>query len=252
MSAAQRSFRFFATVEARLDSLYDSVERYRDRLGFVYGSRAKGAAPGRQAVPGRRRSERREAWTLTMKDICRHTDLMSLRIGPRRADGSCVGRPVKTIMLSTGLSRPRVERVLRDFGGALFLTSHQRAEKRPDGRYRGLSAVRQLSPDMFYFLDLGPRLHAERAAAWKRHKREQAARAARLPPPINVFNVAGLMKPGGQLGPGPRPLPAEAEAYSRRQLAVQLEVWTENQGRPVPWSSAECHQEAARRLRGPP
>ncbi len=101
-----------------------------------------------------------EACGLVLDVLLHYTDLVTLIVG-RGHDGTHYGVKLDTIAELTGLGRRRIDRAVRDLHAAGFLASHTRAE-RTDSGYRGLTAVRQLSIELFHVLGLGTVLQKAR------------------------------------------------------------------------------------------
>lgn len=114
-----------------------------------------------------RRSSRREAHALMSAAIWRHTDNRTSRIGTPRGDAAdlCNGISVKRYMEETGLSRGRVNAVLREFEGAGYIvTATQPVEALQDHR-KGCDRTNCSCPPLLD--DQGKQRH--RAYAAQRH-----------------------------------------------------------------------------------
>lgn len=113
------------------------------------------------------RTERREACLLLLAAILKFTDLASLRVGiPTKNGFMCL--TVDYLADQSGIGQRRVERALRDLKRANLLTIRQPRQLEPDGRWRGLAAVKAVSKELFAVFGLKVALKLEQAKAVKR------------------------------------------------------------------------------------
>ena len=123
------------------------------------------------------RSERREACLSVLWAILKFTDLVTLKVGVPTPDGGFVNLTVGYLARQTGLPQRRVERALADLQRAGLVGVHARCEQRPDGSYKGLAAIKNLSKLFFAIFGLQFRLGFERKRAAKRLKKKQRQHA---------------------------------------------------------------------------
>jgi hypothetical protein len=127
-------------------------------------------------TPHRERDVRRlEAIALVLKAILSVTDLVTLRSGPTRRDGSCNSITNERIQKWTRLSDDRVERALRDLRAAGYLTCHQprRDYLLDDGArcWRAYPVVRTVTVTCLSRLGIsGDRVRYQRDQASKRQR----------------------------------------------------------------------------------
>lgn len=114
--------------------------------------------------------ERLEACGIFLQCLLHYTDVVTLVVG-KADDGKFFGLRLDRIAELTGLHERRVDRVVRDLHAAGFFVSKTRAERAGEG-YRGLTAVRQLSAELFWAIGLGPLLEKARQ---RHYARRQAA-----------------------------------------------------------------------------
>ncbi len=111
------------------------------------------------------RSERREACIQLLEAMIHYLDLVTLRVGFPRSDGSFQNLTLEFLAHISRLGERRAERAVADLVKAGIISIKHRYEKQEDGNYRGLAAVRSVSQDLFVCLGLG---------AWLRHERNKA------------------------------------------------------------------------------
>lgn len=123
------------------------------------------------------RSERREACLSVLWAILKFTDLVTLKVGVPTPEGGFVNLTVSYLARQTGLQQRRVERALADIQTAGLVSVHPRCEKRPDGSYKGLAAIKAVSKLFFAIFGLQVRLGFEQKRAAKRLKKKQREHA---------------------------------------------------------------------------
>lgn len=123
------------------------------------------------------RSERREACLSTLWAILKFTDLVTLKVGVPTPEGGFVNLTVKYLARQTGLTQRRVERALADIQSAGLVSVHPRCEKRADGSYKGLAAIKAVNKMLFSIFGLQFRLGFERKRAVKRLQKKQQTKS---------------------------------------------------------------------------
>lgn len=118
-----------------------------------------------------RRSERLEALTLVMQAILCRMDLVTLRAGTVRADGSCLGITEEDICTWTRVRPRRVRRAIRDLRDAGYLGWHQPRKKLTPEKWRAYPAIRSVTMTYFKRCGLRPWLERERVDASERRRR---------------------------------------------------------------------------------
>lgn len=158
-------------------------------LGYYYEPRR--LIPSLDTANGsdrQQRSERREASVILLGCVACYTDLETMRVGIPQPDGSMSGLTVSFFAKMSGLSERRTERTFRDFKAAGLMTFHPICKRLDDCTYKGMAAIRTLSPKVFELFGLGRWLRHERdkAAARRRKKRRkaEAAEAAKVALPL--------------------------------------------------------------------
>lgn len=160
---------------------------------------------------GRRRTRsmyepRLEACSTFLQALLHYTDVVTLVAG-KAEDGEFFGVRLDKLSQLTGLHERRVDRVVRDLHAAGFLVSKTRAERAGEG-YRGLTAVRQISAELFWALGLGPLLEKARRRYYTHRQRKLQARQAPLQTALNRMatmarefeNSAAKRRRGASLG----------------------------------------------------
>lgn len=123
---------------------------------------------------------RLEACAIFLQALLHYTDVVTLVAG-KAEDGEFFGVRLDKLSQLTGLHERRVDRVVRDLHAAGFLVSKTRAERlAEDQGYRGLTAVRQISAELFWALGLGPLLEKARKRYYTHRQRKLQARQAPL------------------------------------------------------------------------
>jgi hypothetical protein len=159
--------RVLTLAAERLREYYWAPEKVLPSLNLANGS------------PRQQRTERRESCELVAQALLKFCDLVTLRVGVRREDGSLADLAVDVIAKHAGLPLRRAARALRDLQRAGVVHTVQRRELRPDGEFRSSAAIKRISAKLFAVLDLGLTLELEREKAKKRLERflRDAARA---------------------------------------------------------------------------
>lgn len=140
-----------------------------------------------------RRSERREACIDILAAILWHTDLVTLKVGVFTGPGEFVaGIPMASKTVTTedgqqrrivglaelaGLSLSRAEEAIRDLKAAGIVTVHEIVEKIDAATYRGYSAVRTVSKNLWEAFGMGGFLKHERERASEKMRKKNQKRA---------------------------------------------------------------------------
>lgn len=145
---------------------YDTPESILPSLNVCNGSRRQ------------QRSERREACLLVLGALIHYLDLMTLRVGIPKGDGSFQGLTMDFLAQRTGLCQRRVERASRDLVRAKLISVHPIAIDEGGGLYSGRGAIRAVTDRLFIIFGLHHWLKYERQRASSLHRkyRRQAMR----------------------------------------------------------------------------
>jgi hypothetical protein len=141
---------FLADIQRRAQRLF------RDRRGkvaFYWGRKRtrKSAAGAAGTVHDQApRGERAEAIVLVAQNSLKHMEIRNLRIVAR--PGSQDGVSVAVHARETGLSIDRVNGALADLKSCGLLDGYQRRDELPNGKYRGLVALRWFTEKFFDLL----------------------------------------------------------------------------------------------------
>lgn len=126
----------------------------------------------------RQRSERREACLALLGALVHYLDLVTLRVGIPRADGTFAGLTLEFLAERAGLGLRRAERACRDLRKAGLVEVHPVAQKTEDDRHTGLPAIRRLPVALFKVFGLNKWLQHERDKAAHRRRRQRRRREA--------------------------------------------------------------------------
>jgi len=198
------------------------------------------------------RSERREACVLLLTALLKYMDLASLRVGIPTQDGF-LSLTVDYIAEQTGMTLKRAERALADLKTSGLVTLAQPRQRRSDGSWKGLAAVKAISRHLFALFGLGKRLQRERAKAsqrlkqkvqqWAREADQATSEEKRAGPARLALALKALLgKPGGKPKRKYKP-PDDLE--DRRQLNLKL---AELKAQHWDWSREQLLEEAERML----
>lgn len=203
------------------------------------------------------RSERREACLSTMWAILKYTDLVTLKVGVPTSKGGFVNLTVRYLARHTGLQQRRVERALADLQRAGLVGVHPRCEKRPDGSYKGLAAIKAVNKLFFSIFGLQFRLGFERKRAAKRlekKQRQQRAKAGNRTAAArrNLTARAALDKAGSSIqhlnkNTAPQDEQRELALEEERQRQLQEFMFQAKMANPS-WTSAECREVAEKAI----
>jgi hypothetical protein len=151
------------------------IRQALERAEWLYHDRSLFPEP-------RKRSERIEAMVLVLKALIRNLDILTMRAGRWRDDGSLVGISMRTIAKWAAITEQRAFRASWDLREAGWLTVSQQIEKTHQGPcgpglcprhgHKGRAAIRCLKKEFFERLKLRGRLMKERG------RRAKEARAA--------------------------------------------------------------------------
>ncbi|MDL4860716.1 hypothetical protein NPJ88_000065 [Halomonas elongata] len=206
------------------------------------------------------RSERREACLSTLWAILKYTDLVTLKVGVPTPEGGFVNLTVKYLARQTGLKQRRIERALADLQLAGLVGVHSRCEKRPDGSYKGLAAIKNVSKLFFSIFGLQFRLGFERKRAAKRLKKKQQQHAKMSGTKTsaarrNLTARAALDKAGStiqQLGLGKkndqRQDDAQSLAMDEEQQRQLNELMFQYKMAHPDWTAEQCREAAGKAI----
>lgn len=162
-----------ANLPKILDAARERLARllsYPLRFTELHGSDMLPAREARRMEP--RRMPRREAINLVGAAFLKHTDVVSLRVGSPRPDGSVTPPGQIRLTEETGISMSRLRRAIRDGVRAGYWTRHQPRLRysRQDGAYAycAFRTIYRLTDRFFVRLGLGKRLVKERQRAAER------------------------------------------------------------------------------------
>ena len=147
-------------LQSRIRQYY-RAPRYIPSLNSANGSKRQ------------QRSERREACLLMQIAILEYTDLASLRCGVPTAAGF-MSLTLDYLVQYTGLGMRRAERAIADLKKANVISVSQARQLNEDGSWRGLPAVKAVSPLLFAIFGFAERLVHERERATKRLAKKAA------------------------------------------------------------------------------
>ncbi|MBJ9594120.1 Crp/Fnr family transcriptional regulator [Burkholderia seminalis] len=156
-------------LKQRLGRYLDTPQAWLPRLNLANGS------------PRQQRSERRVACVQLMRALIKFCDLVTLRVAVPGKDG-WVDFTLPYLAEQAGLPLRRAERALRDLIRARLIKSRPQCEVQEDQhgvRYRGLAAIKYLTPALFEQFGLGKWLSHERTRAHLRAQRRRDAERKR-------------------------------------------------------------------------
>lgn len=168
-----------------LEEFKERIKRYFNSPALVFP-----ALNNVNCSDRRQRSERREACLLVLGCLADACDLVTLRVGVPRDDGSFAGITTAEIAERTSMNVRRVERAVHDLREAQMITVHPIAEKLADSTYQGFAAIRTIALFVFEAVGLG---------AWLKHERRKAserAKGRKKPTREGIAKVGMLMKAG--------------------------------------------------------
>ncbi|PEH80407.1 Crp/Fnr family transcriptional regulator [Burkholderia gladioli] len=163
--APANSPRLLRELKQRLGRYLDTPQAWLPSLNAANGSRRQ------------QRSERRVACVQLVRALIKFCDVSTLRIAVP-AQGGWVDFTLPYLAEQAGLSVRRAERALRDLVTARLVKSRPQCELQvgEDGpRYRGLAAIRYVTPALFEQFGLGKWLRHERTRAHLRAQRRRDA-----------------------------------------------------------------------------
>ncbi len=198
------------------------------------------------------RSERREACICLLSSLLKFTDVASLRVGIPTKNGF-VNLTVDVIAKHAGMNQKRIERALQDLKAAGLVTVSQPREKKADGSWRGLAAVKAVSKHLFGVFGLATMLKLERDKASKRLKRKEKSweqqgyskpQTQTGKARFGLFNAALGNKTPTELATRPSandPPPT----HPKIQLQKMLRAAEFKQANPS-WTREQCYEEASK------
>lgn len=157
----------------RVRQFFHSPDRIPS-LNGAHHARKLAANPGLDCKQRRMRSERREACCSLLGAIAHYCDLPTLCLSVPQADGSLLPVKLETLADRAGLSMRRAERAMRDIKDAGLVSTHERAEEKEDGTYRGHAAIRVVPKSFFGLFGLEALLANDRERMSQKRKKEQA------------------------------------------------------------------------------
>ncbi|MFN4186934.1 MAG: hypothetical protein ACK4FN_02785 [Acinetobacter johnsonii] len=228
------------------------IERLKD-----YYYRPRKVIPSLDLANGssrQQRSERREACICLLSSLLKFTDVASLRVGIPTKNGF-VNLTVDLIAKHAGMHQKRIERALHDLKAAGLVTVGQQREKKADGSWIGLAAVKAISKHLFGVFGLATMLKFERDKASKRLKKKEKgweqesqsyakAQTQTGKARFSLFNEALGNKEPAELALRPRandPPPENAKL----RLQKMLRAADFKQANPS-WSREQCYEEASK------
>jgi hypothetical protein len=156
------------------------LRKLTEKLASYYDSPAK-TLPSLNLANGRdsqQRSERREACLQLLGCLIHFLDLLTLRVGIPKADGSFAGLSLPYLAGLSGLELRRAERACYDLVVSGILTVHPITKKNSSQEFKGLPAIRTISQALFRSFNLGHWLKHERDRASKRQRNQTRSDAA--------------------------------------------------------------------------
>ncbi|MEQ5844411.1 Crp/Fnr family transcriptional regulator (plasmid) [Paraburkholderia acidicola] len=177
--------RLLREITTRLTRYLDTPHAWLPRLNAANNS------------PRQQRSERRIACVQLMRALVKFCDLATLRVAVPGREG-WIDLTLQYLATQSGLPLRRAERALHDLITAKLIRSRPQCELQEDEqgvRYRGLAAIRYLSPALFEQLGLGKWLRHERTRAHLRAQRRRDAARKR-----DRKGSAAATQLAGQLG----------------------------------------------------
>ncbi len=166
--------RLLRELKTRLGRYLDTPQAWLPALNGANGSRRQ------------QRSERRVACVQLVRALIKFCDVSTLRIAVP-AQGGWVDFTLPYLAEQAGLSVRRAERALRDLVKARLVKSRPQCELQVDEqgpRYRGLAAIRYVTPALFEQFGLGKWLRHERTRAHLRAQRRRDAARKRNRKPV--------------------------------------------------------------------
>jgi len=214
------------------------IRQALERLEWLYFDRQLFPELG-----ARKRSERIEAMVLLGKALIRNMDILTMRAGRRREDGTLAGLSMQTIAKWAEITEQRAFRASWDLRDAGWLSMCQQIEKThkgacgpglcPRGGHKGRAAIRSIKPSLFDRLKLRGRLKRERGKRAQEARRETAEtiaqrraqrRLARTSERARTLTERTVEQLAGSAAPA---APAKVEIIA--EMAARLAAWTKRQ-----------------------
>ena len=128
------------------------------------------------------RSERREACLILLCAVIHYTDLATLKVGIPKPDGSLGGLTLARLSDLTQLGIRRTQRAMSDLKRAGIIAVKTLCQGNAEQGFRGIPAIKSLSPHLFAIFGLDRwLLHEQRRAsdrnAQRAHKQTRKVRA---------------------------------------------------------------------------
>jgi hypothetical protein len=150
----------------KIQSYYDGPAKTLPSLNLANGKDSQ------------QRSERREGCLGVLGCLIHYLDLLTLRVGIPKEDGSFGGIGMERIAKLSGMGLRRVERATHDLVVAGIVTVHPIAKEEQPGEFTGLPAIRTISASLFAAFGLSFWLKHERDKASKRRREEKRSEEA--------------------------------------------------------------------------
>lgn len=231
-------------LKQRLGRYLDTPQAWLPRLNIANGS------------PRQQRSERRIACVQLMRALIKFCDLVTLRVAVP-GKGGWVDFTLPYLAAQAGLPMRRAERALRDLICARLIKSRPQCEVQEDDqgvRYRGLAAIKYLTPALFEQFGLGKWLSHERTRAHLRAQRRRDAQrkrdrkagvaAAQFADQLGeqLKNIQSRLKRAPQAG--------DVDRHAELERAIQLRMG-ELKMRYPDWDRDRCYRIARQQLAPP-
>jgi hypothetical protein len=149
------------------------LRKLGEKIRAYYGEPAK-TLPSLNRANGKgsqQRSERREGCLGVLGCLLHYLDLLTLRVGIPKEDGSFGGISMERIAKLSGMGLRRVERATHDLAVAGIVTVHPIVKEERPGEFTGLPAIRTISTSLFAAFGLSFWLKHERHKASKRRRK---------------------------------------------------------------------------------
>ncbi|ALK35150.1 hypothetical protein [Burkholderia plantarii] len=245
--APANSPRLLRELKLRLGRYLDTPQAWLPALNAANGSRRQ------------QRSERRVACVQLVRALVKFCDLSTLRVAVP-SKGAWIDFTLPYLAEQAGLPVRRAERALRDLVTARLVKSRPQCELQVDKqgpRYRGLAAIRYLSPALFEQFGLGKWLRHERTRAHLRvQRRRDAARKRERKSGAGAAGVGQLLEQlttklaAARARAKSRDALASADHHAEFERAVMIRVGQLKEANPD-WDRDQCFRVARSQLSPP-
>ena len=164
----------------------------------------------------KQRSERREACLLLLGVAIHYTDLVSLKVGVPKNDGSIGGLTIARLAALTQLGMRRTERAMHDLKKAGILRVAKVCHKKSDQEYRGEAAIKSLCPHLFAVFGLDRWLGHERRRAEERKENRNRKHARKACAQIRLVTDSYLARE--------RPSKAPSQTVTERAMNAHMHL----------------------------